>query len=321
MKKLKRSKSINKCVLSLLILILFLLITDTYRTKTYGDYELYLCDSVIPNNKSNILQKNCPRRPIVTVEQLGRLGNHMWLYASVWAVAKETGRDPYVPGCIIKVLEEVFDNLLIPSLAQISHCPVTKYATTPSIELWNVSKDDILLPQYAQLPEFVVPRLDEVIMLFKFKKHLLEESQRFLMRYSIWKENTIFVGVHVRRTDYIKVLPVVWNKEVVKPIYFLTIMEYFEVKYSTVMFIVVSDDPDWCKRNLQAKKYNVAVVKNSLAGQDLAILAACNHSIIDYGTFGMWGAMLAGGETYLYNISWGLEITMSHLMTNWHVVN
>ena len=31
-------------------------------------------------------------------------------------------------------------------------------------------------------------------------------------------------------------------------------------------------------------------------GEDLALLAACNHSIISYGTFGMWAAILAGGE-------------------------
>ena len=31
-------------------------------------------------------------------------------------------------------------------------------------------------------------------------------------------------------------------------------------------------------------------------GEDLALLAACNHSIISYGTFGMWAALLAGGE-------------------------
>ena len=30
---------------------------------------------------------------------------------------------------------------------------------------------------------------------------------------------------------------------------------------------------------------------------DLALLWSCEHSIFDYGTFGLWGAFLAGGET------------------------
>ena len=32
------------------------------------------------------------------------------------------------------------------------------------------------------------------------------------------------------------------------------------------------------------------------AGVDLATLSLCHHSIIDYGTFGMWGALLSGGD-------------------------
>lgn len=34
-------------------------------------------------------------------------------------------------------------------------------------------------------------------------------------------------------------------------------------------------------------------------GDDLALLAACNHTILSYGTFGQWGALLAGGRTVI----------------------
>ena len=34
-------------------------------------------------------------------------------------------------------------------------------------------------------------------------------------------------------------------------------------------------------------------------GADLALLAACNHSIVTYGTFGLWGALLSGGATIM----------------------
>ena len=32
---------------------------------------------------------------------------------------------------------------------------------------------------------------------------------------------------------------------------------------------------------------------------DLAVLASCNHSIVDYGTFGLWAGLLAGGQIFL----------------------
>ena len=30
-------------------------------------------------------------------------------------------------------------------------------------------------------------------------------------------------------------------------------------------------------------------------GIDLAVLSMCNHTVLDYGTFGLWAALLAGG--------------------------
>jgi len=34
---------------------------------------------------------------------------------------------------------------------------------------------------------------------------------------------------------------------------------------------------------------------NLTLGMDLALLAACNHTILTYGTFGFWAGFLAGG--------------------------
>ena len=34
-------------------------------------------------------------------------------------------------------------------------------------------------------------------------------------------------------------------------------------------------------------------------GVDLALLTMANHSILSHGTFGMWGALMAGGETVM----------------------
>ena len=33
-------------------------------------------------------------------------------------------------------------------------------------------------------------------------------------------------------------------------------------------------------------------------GRDLALLAACNHTIVSQGMFGPWGAFLAGGDMF-----------------------
>jgi galactoside 2-L-fucosyltransferase 1/2 len=43
------------------------------------------------------------------------------------------------------------------------------------------------------------------------------------------------------------------------------------------------------------------LIKYQFAGggsptSDMALMSACNHSIIDYGSYGVWGAALAGGD-------------------------
>jgi hypothetical protein len=44
----------------------------------------------------------------------------------------------------------------------------------------------------------------------------------------------------------------------------------------------------------ERKKERIIVL--IFSGLDLALLSQANHSIMTYGTFGMWGTMLAGGQ-------------------------
>ena len=51
-------------------------------------------------------------------------------------------------------------------------------------------------------------------------------------------------------------------------------------------------------------------------------MAACNLSIIDYGTYGVWGAILSGGDIFFYNLtnSYDAAFEMASLLPNWHIV-
>jgi hypothetical protein len=39
----------------------------------------------------------------------------------------------------------------------------------------------------------------------------------------------------------------------------------------------------------------INIIKTNFLGIDLALMSQANHSIMTYGTFSMWGALLAGG--------------------------
>ena len=73
-------------------------------------------------------------------------------------------------------------------------------------------------------------------------------------------------------------------------------MNYYRKKFTNVTFIVCSarDDIAWCNENLVAD--DVRVAPNAKRGVHMALLSLCSHTIITVGTFGWWGAFLAGGE-------------------------
>ena len=58
------------------------------------------------------------------------------------------------------------------------------------------------------------------------------------------------------------------------------------------IFVVVSDDIEWAKENIIGEDifYSDDDHSEEAVGTDLAIMANCNHTIMTYGTFGMWGA-------------------------------
>ena len=123
--------------------------------------------------------------------------------------------------------------------------------------------------------------------------------------------------------------------EELSPSYFIEAANHFLEDFpdKQIYFVAVSDEPAWILNNLVGKIPGLVVVDNhlehqtednlkpaagrkdhdlmdplskeldnknklDLVGRDLALLAACNHTIISQGMFGAWGAFLAGGDMY-----------------------
>lgn len=103
----------------------------------------------------------------------------------------------------------------------------------------------------------------------------------------------VYIGVHVRRTDFDQ-FSKFWIRRLVNETYFEAAMDHFRTKHQHVVFLVVSDDMAWCKEHLTSR--DTFHIGGTSPEVDMAIMARCNGSIIDYGTFGLWGAVLSGGE-------------------------
>ena len=85
--------------------------------------------------------------------------------------------------------------------------------------------------------------------------------------------------------------------------YFYKAMDFYRDSIGSsdrniVIFVVGSDDIKWCKEVFKSRSdvYYLTDKKNQ-PYQDMSTLSHCNHTIVDYGTFGTWVAMLAGGRS------------------------
>ncbi|KAB0804385.1 hypothetical protein PPYR_01355 [Photinus pyralis] len=313
------------CVILFVHMFLFPLYTVTPSSsslKFFIDFEKSLCSSSSLKPKKSWTKQQCPKYGVVTTMQGGRLGNQMWEYASVWAVARRTGLEPYIPRCIRIKLDQVFDSLSVPTFEEIAHCPIDMGTFVKSLDAWNYTYQSIVLPRYSVQPEVVLTWVQDIIQEFSLKKKFIHKSQNMLRLVSKNHTRCTFVGVHVRRTDYVSYL---WRKYSIPPAspnFYYSAMRYFEAKYFNVIFIIVSDDPAWCIQTFRQKQ-NIYITGKKFINSpslDLAILSSCNHSIIDYGTFGVWGAILAGGETIFYNISQRSTVRLAQILPNWHTI-
>jgi len=176
----------------------------------------------------------------------------------------------------------------------------------------------INMGEYPNVIESFKPLLPLLRQRFQLRSSFREVAQArlhgALRRRGLQAQSTqvTWVGVHNRRGDYAHHLDLLYNLPLLGPDFFLRAMKYFTKRNTgPVIFVVVSDDLPWARRQFSNSSYQVEFlghsavtpkdIKRPLAtgvdiGEDLALLAACNHSIISYGTFGMWAAILAGGE-------------------------
>ena len=174
------------------------------------------------------------------------------------------------------------------------------------------------------MPICIAPIFSDVGQIFQFKERIVEESQRLLRIASKGVKNITWCGGSCQKNRLQQTFEVAvschYGETMVKPDFFLRQMNVFRNKYKPVMFVVVSDDTEWCERELHGD--DVVVIRNKSPEQDLAIMAACKHSIIDYGTYGIWGAIFSGGDTFVYNLtdSKDAAFEMASLLPNWHIV-
>jgi len=190
----------------------------------------------------------------------------------------------------------------------------TGVATRLTDDPQKYSKNHLLGLGPHSVPLFLIKEvMTEVKQQLVFKDRLIEMATDILKHMKSANENheTIVVGVHARRGDKLrvwrqsdKVLNILGKYEANFFRYSMNLMrKRFNSAGRKVAFIVTSDNYGWTKNKLGnnsdtffSRDFVNAPVKGPTSlGVDLAVLSLANHTIMDYGTFGLWAGLLAGG--------------------------
>ncbi|KAM9299443.1 galactoside alpha-(1,2)-fucosyltransferase 2-like [Gastrophryne carolinensis] len=248
-----------------------------------------------------------PLPGVWTMEPGGRLGNLMGQYAALYALAKINGRQPYIMPHMHTELSKLF-RIRLPVIPQevVNRIKWKRYMLRNWMlpEYRNISGEYVQLFSYTYSWTIYHHIREEILREFTFHDFIKQEANEYLTKIRGDRKNVTFIGVHVRRGDYVKYMArlkgVVAHKG-----YFDQSMAYYRNKYKNPLFVVTSNGMDWCKENINNSLGDVHFAGDndeSSPAHDFALLVHCNHTIMTIGSFGIWASYMTGGETiYLSN--------------------
>ena len=133
---------------------------------------------------------------------------------------------------------------------------------------------------------------DQILSDFSFKFPL--KSKTLKLAEKIRSSNS--VCINVRRGDFINVENTRDMLGFVGIEYYRNSVDYLNARFEGLNYYIFSDEPEWCKRNINFIKGPIQFVTHDYAGEKfsdyLQLMTLCKYYIIPNSTFAWWGAWL-----------------------------
>ncbi|CAL1534421.1 unnamed protein product [Lymnaea stagnalis] len=237
----------------------------------------------------------------MTAAFMGRLGNQLFIYASLLGIARAQNRTAFIRRGtdLEKAFQITHVNHNI-STAGFLTVHQSKYATFDP-KLMNLSRDNVTLVGYLQVWRYFKNIEDEIRREFTFIASLKKQIDEILDKVRREFKCDVIVGVHVRRGDFLSTTNQNVGYGVAKASYFIKAMDRMRsmLNGTKATFVVSSDDLQWCQENLNFTE--VQILAPASAPLHFGVLANCDHVILAGGTYGWWSAWLANGITIYYD--------------------
>ncbi|XP_043210211.1 galactoside 2-alpha-L-fucosyltransferase SEC1-like [Amphibalanus amphitrite] len=167
--------------------------------------------------------------------------------------------------------------------------PCNKYVTEEEFFIVTDWPADNGLQLYSQY-------VDELRKDFEFTPAFRTRARRYTERFRA-SPNTTLVGIHVRRGDHILHTWLRHQRKVPDLDYFNKSMQYYAAMFPDVRFVACSDDRRFLLNKLVPNApFPIYTIDSVNQVHDMALLAACDHTVITVGTFGLFSGMLTGGS-------------------------
>lgn len=219
---------------------------------------------------------------------LGRLGNQMFQYASLNGIASNLGYDCYIQNDN----NELFKYFKIPKRFGEANTKRIEYQGIDFIgELYNKCEDNVDLYGYFQSEKYFKNIEDKIRKEFIFYDEIYNLCNHYLNTSFKSKE---IISLHVRRGDYLTDD----NFVVLKLDYYKKALKYLP----NLNVLVLSDDPEWCKKNFTDERFTVIESNNSAV--DLCMMSLCDYHIIANSSFSWWGSWLSKSKKTIAPSQW-----------------
>lgn len=253
--------------------------------------------------------------PFITMSNLGangRLGNQMFQYAALLGMGYRHGYTVVHPPQDTR-LSQVF-TISSPRITAFESNSVAKFTTihepkfSYSHSLINDHTGNVDLRGYFQTDKYWIELSDTIHSEFSFRDKSIDDTARSCI--DDLKTSLPVVSIGVRRTDYLK-FP---NHHGLNLSYYDRAIETMHRKIGSATYIVVSDDPSWC-RDFFATKYaeygTFHIAADHFIHQtpdlvELSIMKHSDHNIGANSSFHWWGTWLnkTTNKTVIFPFVW-----------------
>lgn len=289
---------------ALFITCWFIVLFQSWKSTNAGD-----------NDDCNDLEGSCSRSPTqfrISADFPGRLGNNLFQFAALYAIARTNNMALLLPEEIADKLAYYFPNLAAVPFETaprrlIRASDVSTYREiAPMIfsnNVFNLSahEQDVRLYGFYQSWKYFDDYRDDVRSLFTFRDNTSKMVDSFLegLISEVGVNQVRFIGIHIRRGDFLQLLDKGFT--VSEEEYITEAVGFYESVFRNITFVVCSDDKTWARDHVTSARSRVVISPFEREDFDLCLLSRCFAVVMTTGSFGWWGGWLANGPVVYDN--------------------